>query len=394
MIRCCWMASLAALAFAAAGCRQSLVGPQPNQGGQEAQQTTPDEAYVRGVEFLLQHQNEDGSWGSFESARPGEIYRGTTASFRAFRDATTALCVMALLEPSRENPAVHAALQRGVEQMLAVEPVGRATPTTFYNTWAHTYRLRAMAQLLLDGRFVDQEEKLRQAIDAELAFLLPLQGLDGGWGYYDFSQGTSPPSGIQSTSFNTSSVVVALHAVKRAGVPVDARVLRDAVRCISRMRLPSQAYVYGTQHLHIAGANFNQVKGSLARMQPCNYALWLEGEGVDLAVMANGLNLLREHHHFLDIAYGRPRPHEAWYQNSGYYYLYGHSYAAVVASTVGGEEGSEFLQWQSDLLTRRQNPEGSWYDFPMYGYHRAYGTALALLALQEALAADPTATAR
>ena len=127
--------------------------------------------------------------------------------------------------------------------------------------------------------------------------------------------------------------MVALHAVKRAGVPIDARVLRDAVRCISRMRLPSQAYVYGTQHLHIAGANFNQVKGSLARMQPCNYALWLEGEGVDLAVMANGLNLLQEHHHFLDIAYGRPRPHEAWYQNSGYYYLYGHSYAAVVAST-------------------------------------------------------------
>jgi hypothetical protein len=151
------------------------------------------------------------------------------------------------------------------------------------------------------------------------------------------------------------------------------------------MRLPSPAYVYGTQPLHIAGANFNLVKGSLARIQPCNLALWMEGDGVDEAALQIGLDLLREHHHFLDIAYGRPRPHEAWYQNSGYYYLYGHSYASMIAVSLNNDAARDFLDWQSRILAARQNPDGSWFDFPMYGYHRAYGTAFALFSLERAL---------
>lgn len=357
-----------------------------NAGPQSPQQRTVAEAYAMGIEFLLDHQNADGSWGSFESARPSEIYRGTVASFRAFGDASTALCVMALLEPSRHDDRIRSSVDRGVQHMLRSSPVGRATPTTFYNTWSHTYRLRTFALLLGDERFADYHEDIHDAVHAELAFLLPIQGLDGGWGYYDFNQGMSPPSGIQSTSFNTSSILVALHELQTAGVEIEPRVLRDAVRCVSRMRLPSHAYVYGTQHLHIAGANFNLVKGSLARMQPCNYALWLRGEVVNESDLAIGLQLLREHHHFLDIAYGRPRPHEAWYQNSGYYYLYGHSYASLIAEVVDGDAGREFLEWQSQILAARQNTDGSWYDFPMYGYHRAYGTAFALYCLERALA--------
>jgi hypothetical protein len=39
-----------------------------------------------------------------------------------------------------------------------------------------------------------------------------------------------------------------------------------------------------------------------------------------------------------------------------------------------------------------QNPDGSWMDFPMYGYHTFYGTAMAILTLlpaQEELAPEP-----
>lgn len=358
---------------------------QPAQSATERQPPTPQQAYTRGIAFLLDHQNADGSWGTFESARPSEIYRGTIASFRAFGDASTALCVLALLKPSQHDQQVYEALCRGIDHMLASPPVGRATASTFYNAWSHTYRLRAFARLLHDDRFAHRAAEIHQAIQNELPYLLALQGLDGGWGYYDFNHQTSPPSGVQSTSFNTASIIVSLHALSDAGIDLDATIMRDAVRCVSRMRLPSNAYVYGTQHLHIAGANFNQVKGSLARMQPCNLALWMQGEGVDESDLATGLHLLRKHHHFLEIAYGRPRPHEAWYQNSGYYYLYGHWYASTIANILSNQAGHDFLIWQSRTLARRQNPDGSWFDFPMYGYHRAYGTAFALLSLENAL---------
>src|SRR5262245_25181811 len=43
-------------------------------------QTTPEQSYVRGVEFLIANQNEDGSWGSFASARPMQVYLDNLSS--------------------------------------------------------------------------------------------------------------------------------------------------------------------------------------------------------------------------------------------------------------------------------------------------------------------------
>jgi hypothetical protein len=34
------------------------------------------------------------------------------------------------------------------------------------------------------------------------------------------------------------------------------------------------------------------------------------------------------------------------------------------------------------VLARDQNGSGSWWDFPFYGYHEAYGTSFALRALE------------
>jgi cytochrome b561 len=33
------------------------------------------------------------------------------------------------------------------------------------------------------------------------------------------------------------------------------------------------------------------------------------------------------------------------------------------------------------VLLRVQEPDGSWWDFPVYDYHKQYGTAFALMAL-------------
>jgi squalene cyclase len=380
--------SAAVCSFAAAsGCAANdaqLAAKERAQLADDDWRSAADSAWHRGVDFLIDHQNADGSWGTFETRRPSEIYRGTVASFKAFRDASSALCVMALIEPSRERSDAWRALDRGVEHLLNTEPVGRATHTTFYGTWTHTYVLRAMAMLYQDDRFADRRERIAHTLNETLDRLTTSQGADGGWGYYDFGHGFQTPAGLQSNSFNTASVLIALNEAEAAGFEIDERMIRDGLRNITRLRLPTGVFIYGTGHRFRPGANFNDPKGASARTQPCNFALWLYDHEIDDDDILLGLKHLREHHHFLDIAYGRPRPHEAWYQNSGYYYLYGHFYAALNAVAADCDEGRAFLQWQSNLLADRQNPDGSWFDFPLYGYHKAYGTAFALLALEQA----------
>jgi hypothetical protein len=38
----------------------------------------------------------------------------------------------------------------------------------------------------------------------------------------------------------------------------------------------------------------------------------------------------------------------------------------------------------------RQEKDGSWFDFPFYAYHKAYGTAFAIMSLQRCKATDST----
>ena len=59
------------------------------------------QALREGVEWLVEHQNADGSWGSHHSARPIEVLASPPGSQEAFRVATTSLCVMALRDAER-----------------------------------------------------------------------------------------------------------------------------------------------------------------------------------------------------------------------------------------------------------------------------------------------------
>ncbi len=344
--------------------------------------SAPAEAHARGVAFLIANQDDDGGWGSFESARPYEIYLGTVASHRAFRQATSALCVLALQEPSRDDPAVARALERGLAHLLAAEPVARATGSTFYDTWAHTYLLQAMASLHRDDRFADLWPALAGVIEREIALLSRRQAADGGWGYYDFGYSRPTPAGMESTSFNTAAVLLALHEAQLAGFGVSPDVIADGIACLERLRLPSGAYIYGTYAQMRPGVLYNRVKGSLGRSQPCNLALWTFGRDVTPQELRRGLENLREHHHFIDIGKGRPYPHEAWYYTAGYYFLFGHYYAGRVIAEIDPASQEEFSRWLARAIALRQDPDGSWFDFPLYGYHKFYGTAFALLTLQ------------
>ena len=370
------------------GCKSSPSAdvPQPGATGRTTPIPTPLEALNRGIMFLVEHQNPDGSWGAFESARPGEIYLGTTASHRAFRDASSALCVMALIGPSRTDAAALLAMQRGIDFLLTTPAVARATGDTFYDTWTHTYLIEALSMVCRDERFAHKRGEIESVVRREIEILCQRQAAEGGWGYYDFGWARPTPTGDQSTSFNTASALLAFRAAREAGFDVSQHTIDDALSCLQRLRLPSGAYVYGTYAQLNPGALYNYVKGSLGRSQPCNLTLYTFDRGVSHDDLLAGIHNFREFHHFIEIGKGRPYPHEAWYFTAGYYFLYGHWYAARVIDELESDElQRDFRGWLAHTIARLQDPDGSWFDFPLYGYHKFYGTAFAVMTLQRCL---------
>lgn len=351
-------------------------------GGCSHPERTPLQARDAAVRWMVEHQNPDGSWGTIDAARPYQIYLDTQASHDAFGGATSALGVMSLIEASRDNAAAEAALRAGVEHLLSMPAIGKATGNTFYDIWAHTYILSAMCRLENDSRFTTEQQRITAVLERELAILRQRQSADGGWGYYDFQYVLPNPSGNESTSFNTASVLLALDEARENGHDVDMDMVADAIQCIERMRLPSGAYIYGTYAQYRPTAPYNMVKGSLGRSQPCNLALHEWGREISLAQLQIGVENLRKDHHYIEIGRGRKRPHEAYYSTSGYYYFYGHYYAGNVIELLHPPVQTELATWLQDVMIDVQDPGGSWFDYPLYGYGHSYGTAYGLLVLQ------------
>ena len=81
----------------------------------------------------------------------------------------------------------------------------------------------------------------------------------------------------------------------------------------------------------------------------------------------------------------RPIPHEAWYNISGYFYLFGFYYASLVLDEKlpDDEKRRLYPHLANGVLYCRQ-PDGSFWDYPLYDYHYHYGSAFALLALSTA----------
>ena len=58
----------------------------------------------RGLDFLIGYQNSDGSWGNPTRTKGLNIYAPVPGAHHAFRTATTAMCIMALIESGSETP--------------------------------------------------------------------------------------------------------------------------------------------------------------------------------------------------------------------------------------------------------------------------------------------------
>lgn len=342
-----------------------------------------EESIRRGADFLIGYQNENGSWGSPTHTKGLNIYAPVPGAHHGFRAATTALCVSALLEYGTERSEVREAVDRAEEWIFEnLEEVRRATPDAIYNVWAHGYGIQALVRLhAYRAGDPERQARIAELIAVQFDRLTRYESVDGGWGYYDFRTESQRP-GSDSISFVNAAILVAFKEAQNAGFEPPADVLERALAATQRQRLPDGCFLYGEYLDHRPRHGINRPGGSLGRTQACHLCLRMWGdETVTDQLLSDWLDRLFARNGWLDIGRKRPIPHESWFSVAGYFYYFGHYYGAYCIQELPVEQRPEFQSHMSHLMLDRQETDGSWWDYPLYDYHKPYGTAFALMTL-------------
>lgn len=378
------LCAVATFARAETDTRPSLAetGPKPKPVAPVKSEEL-ESAIQRGIEFLLKRQNKDGSWGSARNTWGGDVYAPSPGAHHAFRSAVTAMCVSALIETGRSEHRDREAIERGEAWLLDhLTKLRRATPDAIYNNWGHAYAIQALAKLY--RRHSGDEAKqtrIKQELKHQLSMLERYECVDGGWCYYDFNAHTQRPSG-STISFVTATALVALYEAKQIGVEAPPKLIERATASIRRQRNPDFTYHYGEYLKYRPRLPVNRPGGSLGRSQACNLAmrLWGDKEVTD-QVLITWLDRLFARSLWLDLGRKRPIPHESWFQVAGYFFYYGHYYAASCIEQLPQPDRGPYQDQLARAVLPHQEKDGSWWDFPLYDYHQQYGTAFALMTL-------------
>ena len=339
----------------------------------------------RGIDYLLKDQNKDGSWGSARKTKDLNIFAPVPGAHDAFRAAVTAMCVSALIETGAAdtNSAAREALTRGEAWLLKKLPeVRRADGVAIYNVWAHSYGIHALVEMYRrETSDAIRREQIKDITVQQFNLLRHYESVDGGWGYYDFRAQTARPSS-DATSFTTATALVAFREAKDAGIEPPKDVVKRAVDSIVRQRKKDFTYDYGEYLKLRPMMPINRPGGSLGRSQACNLSLRLWGDtNVTDTVMTDWLQKLIDRNEWLSYGRKRPIPHESWFQVAGYFFYYGHYYAALCIEYLGPEKAERFKPRIAAIITNLQEKDGSWFDYPFYNYHQQYGAAFALMTL-------------
>ncbi len=353
---------------------------------------------TRGVDFLISHQNKNGSWGSARRTKALNIYAPLPGAHHAYLAGASSLALCGLIDAADPRPEADAAISRAAEWTAATLPkLRRADPTTTYNVWGHAYGLRAMTRLWQRETDPAKKAEWQRLGQQQIELVDRYEEVNGGWGYLDVFDGltTQKPSG-SPTSFTTATVLLAMDEARDSmAVKLDEKLVRHAITGLNLQRTPDFSYAYSFDVRNKPRVDINRPAGSLARSQACNAALRVFGEkAVTDEVLVTWADRFLAREGFLSNGRKRPVPHEAPFHIAGYFYYYGIYYFTESVRLLPEELHAAYAAKLAAILIERQEKDGSWWDYPLYDYHQAYGTGYALMALawcRDALppAADP-----
>jgi len=340
---------------------------------------------ARAVGWLEKEQHPDGSWGT-GAIDSVQFTNFSVETYYAFQLGANSLAFLALssIDPTPESDA---ALARSLDWLSRTRVPKRGSDWDIDCSWAALYGYQAMLAAWQDPRF--KEEALRERIKTQgLEFYKLLeknQEPHGGWGYYEGPAVSRRPT--WATSFATACVVPALVRGLELGWPIDPKVVARARSYLEQCQLPNGAYSYDLRPIpRVAGETIDDVKGSLGRIQVCNWALrCAKSPGVTDDRIREGLQEFFEQHKFLDEARMRPIPHEAYYYVAAYFYMFGHCYAAQVINELPEAERADWHRQLRSHLAKIQWEDGSSIDFPNLSCMQIAGTSFSILAFQAGL---------
>jgi hypothetical protein len=280
---------------------------------------------------------------------------------------------------------VEAAIQKAAAWTASELPkLRRADQTTTYNTWGHAYGLRAMSRLYQRETDPAKKSEWLRLGQQQIDLVNRYEDVNGGWGYLDIYDNltTQKPSGIP-TSFTTATVLLAMAEARTVmDVKLNEPLVKHAISGINWQRNPDFSYDYSFNHRYRPRLEINRPAGSLARSQACNAALRVFGEkAVTDEVLTTWANRFLAREGFLSNGRKRPVPHEAPFKIAGYFYYYGIYYFTESARLLPPENQANYARQLAEILLALQEKDGSWWDYPLYDYHQAYGTGYVLMAL-------------
>lgn len=347
-------------------------------------------AIIDGAAWLVENQHPDGGWGSHHSARAIEVFCSIPGSHNAFRVSTSALAVLALEDNRDIHPNGRDAASKGIDYLLEAYDVKRVSGLEHYSVWAFGFSLHCLGRWMQDHPDDPRMPALTAACEDLMVKLSRYQSLDGGWGYLSIIGLKTYQPAATSMSFTTATLLVGVNRARGAGIEFDEKRLKRAVDSIVRTETPTGSFCYGELWRNTPHHGINQIKGSACRTPACQYALMLFGKDYSEAQRCKTLDdLLNAQIRFQKIGVRRPIPHEAWYGISGYFYLYGMAYASYLMTTLPEADQHRFAESLFNGVMYCRQPDGSFWDYPLYSYHKPYGTAFALIALSRIPVPNP-----
>jgi hypothetical protein len=367
----------------------------PEARAAERAAQSPDDARTvmsRAARYLVGQQRKDGSWCSDAIETLSEAaYPFAVETWYCFKLGANGLAIQALLVLD-DTPERRAALEKAVEYFCTTRLPGRGNEWDVDYAWAAVEGFAGLVAVAQDERFAAPEwqAKVKKRAMEYYAILERIQEPLGGWGYYEGPVVSRRPT--WSTSFTTASVIPALvEAEKLLKWPVDPKVRERAVKYVQQCALPNGAYEYDLNAIPriTGGEHINNVKGSLGRIQVCNWARRRAGDAsVTDDKLRKGLELFFEHHKFLDEARLRPIPHEGYYAVAAYFYFFGHAYAGQVINLLPAAEREAWHRKLRAEIAKCQWKDGSFMDFLGSAHMGIASTSFAILAFQAGLEPD------